>query len=42
MERAGFGFEILARDGEARAGRLDTPHGSVATPVLTGPNCMTC
>jgi queuine tRNA-ribosyltransferase len=27
-------FEILARDGEARAGRLDTAHGPVETPAF--------
>jgi queuine tRNA-ribosyltransferase/7-cyano-7-deazaguanine tRNA-ribosyltransferase len=27
-----FGFEILAKDGEARSGRLATPHGSIETP----------
>jgi queuine tRNA-ribosyltransferase len=32
--RAGFAFEILASDGEARAGRLTTPHGVVATPAF--------
>ena len=29
-----FRFEIEARDGNARAGRLFTPHGEVATPVF--------
>jgi queuine tRNA-ribosyltransferase len=32
--RAGFAFEILASDGEARVGRLATPHGVVATPAF--------
>ena len=27
-------FEILARDGAARAGRLRTPHGEIATPAF--------
>jgi queuine tRNA-ribosyltransferase len=30
----GFAFEITARDGRARAGRLATPHGEVETPVF--------
>ena len=29
-----LGFEILARDGAARAGRLTTAHGAVATPAF--------
>jgi queuine tRNA-ribosyltransferase len=29
-----FGFRILARDGRARSGILQTPHGEVATPVF--------
>lgn len=29
-----FAFEVLARDGSARRGRLVTPHGSVDTPVF--------
>lgn len=29
-----FGFETLHSDGRARLGRLDTPHGSVATPAF--------
>jgi queuine tRNA-ribosyltransferase len=32
--RAGFAFELLARDGEARSGRLTTPHGVVETPAF--------
>jgi queuine tRNA-ribosyltransferase len=32
--KAGFAFEILASDGEARVGRLATPHGVVATPAF--------
>ena len=31
---SGFSFEVEARDGRARAGRLTTPHGDVATPVF--------
>ncbi len=31
---AGFSFEVLARDGDARVGRLVTPHGAVATPAF--------
>jgi 7-cyano-7-deazaguanine tRNA-ribosyltransferase len=27
-------FELLARDGLARLGRLETPHGAIATPAL--------
>ena len=30
----GFGFRVVGRDGEARAGLLDTPHGPVETPVF--------
>jgi queuine tRNA-ribosyltransferase len=30
----GFSFEVLARDGDARTGRLSTPHGEVATPAF--------
>ncbi|HXC91590.1 MAG TPA: hypothetical protein VNV18_15615, partial [Stellaceae bacterium] len=29
-----IGFEILARDGAARRGRLATAHGVVETPVF--------
>jgi len=29
-----FGFSVEARDGRARAGRLETPHGTVETPVF--------
>ena len=29
-----FGFDVLARDGAARRGRLRTPHGSVETPAF--------
>ncbi len=32
--RDGFDFQVLARDGSARAGRLETPHGSIATPAF--------
>jgi queuine tRNA-ribosyltransferase len=31
---AGFSFEVLSRDGHARAGLLRTPHGDVETPVF--------
>ena len=31
---SGIGFEVLARDGAARCGRLTTAHGSVETPVF--------
>ena len=34
MKRAGFGFEIVARDGAARCARLTTPHGVVETPAF--------
>src|SRR5947209_15534361 len=30
----GIGFEVLARDGAARLGRLDTAHGPVQTPAF--------
>jgi queuine tRNA-ribosyltransferase len=29
-----FGFELIAKDGNARAGEIVTPHGSVSTPVF--------
>ena len=32
--RTGFAFQVSARDGAARSGRLDTPHGSIATPAF--------
>jgi queuine tRNA-ribosyltransferase len=32
--RPGFGFRVVARDGAARAGVLDTPHGAVETPAF--------
>jgi queuine tRNA-ribosyltransferase len=32
--RSGFAFEILASDGEARLGRLTTPHGAIETPAF--------
>ncbi|HET6304029.1 MAG TPA: tRNA guanosine(34) transglycosylase Tgt [Myxococcota bacterium] len=32
--KPGFAFEILARDGAARSGRLHTPHGVVETPAF--------
>ncbi len=31
---SGFSFDVLARDGRARAGRLETPHGAIETPVF--------
>jgi len=31
---AGFSFEVTARDGRARAGRLVTPHGEIETPAF--------
>ena len=31
---SGFSFTLEARDGRARAGRLETPHGRVLTPVF--------
>jgi len=31
---ATLGFELLARDGAARLGRLTLPHGSVDTPAF--------
>ena len=34
MKARGFAFEIEARDGAARAGRLATPHGVVPTPAF--------
>jgi queuine tRNA-ribosyltransferase len=32
--QAGFSFDVRARDGDARVGRLVTPHGAVATPAF--------
>jgi queuine tRNA-ribosyltransferase len=32
--RPGFGFEVDARDGAARRGRLHTPHGVIDTPAF--------
>ena len=32
--KSGFAFEILASDGEARQGRLTTPHGAIETPAF--------
>jgi queuine tRNA-ribosyltransferase len=32
--RPGFGFDIVAREGSARTGRLSTPHGVVDTPAF--------
>ncbi len=32
--RAGFAFRISARDGAARTGRLETPHGAIDTPAF--------
>jgi queuine tRNA-ribosyltransferase len=34
MSGHGIGFELTARDGAARAGRLDTAHGAVETPAF--------
>jgi queuine tRNA-ribosyltransferase len=34
VRRDGFAFHIGARDGGARRGRLDTPHGVVETPAF--------
>ena len=34
MSAEGFAFEVEARDGAARAGRLTTPHGVVETPCF--------
>ena len=34
MARRAIAFEVLARDGAARSGRLDTPHGRIATPAF--------
>jgi queuine tRNA-ribosyltransferase len=34
MMAEGFDFEITARDGAARSGRLTTPHGVVETPAF--------
>ena len=34
MRAPGFAFEVLARDGAARRGRLLTPHGVVETPAF--------
>ncbi len=34
MSPAGLGFELLARDGAARRGRLTTAHGTVETPAF--------
>ncbi|MGF1610711.1 MAG: tRNA guanosine(34) transglycosylase Tgt [Kiloniellales bacterium] len=34
MRAPGFGFELLARDGAARCGRLTTAHGVVNTPAF--------
>jgi queuine tRNA-ribosyltransferase len=30
----GFSFDVTARDGSARSGRLATPHGEIATPAF--------
>jgi queuine tRNA-ribosyltransferase len=32
--RPGFSFRVTADDGEARCGRLETPHGSIDTPAF--------
>jgi queuine tRNA-ribosyltransferase len=34
MRAKGYDFQVLARDGEARASRLTTPHGVVETPAF--------
>ncbi|MEE8534410.1 MAG: tRNA guanosine(34) transglycosylase Tgt, partial [Kiloniellales bacterium] len=34
MTEPGIGFEVLARDGAARRGRLTTAHGTVNTPAF--------
>ena len=34
MSRAAFGYELLARDGAARRGRLTTAHGQIDTPAF--------
>lgn len=34
MTSAMFTFEVLAKDGAARLGRLETPHGYLTTPVF--------
>jgi queuine tRNA-ribosyltransferase len=34
MSGASFGFEVLARHGKARLGRLRTAHGTIATPAF--------
>jgi queuine tRNA-ribosyltransferase len=34
MKASGFCFEVTARDGAARSGRLATPHGVVETPAF--------
>ena len=34
MNKDGFGFELLARSGSARAGRIACAHGTVATPAF--------
>jgi len=34
MENFGFEFEVTAQDGQARCGRLWTPHGAVETPAF--------
>jgi len=34
MTNSPISFEVLARDGEARAGRLQTAHGFIETPVF--------
>src|SRR5260221_11037001 len=34
VEKSGIGFEVLARDGAARLGRLTTAHGVIDTPAF--------
>ncbi len=33
-QAAGFGFRVVARDGDARRGILTTPHGEIETPTF--------
>ncbi len=34
MNARGFSYEVIARDGRARRGRLATPHGGIETPAF--------
>lgn len=36
LRARGFAFEEIARDGAARRGRLETPHGTIETPAFVG------